>query len=253
MNTDLQNWDDTAVGWDKKIAQPDTFRTLLITNAMEKLLSDCEGKDILDAGCGNGYFSNWLRQKGANVVGADGSDAMIVLAKQQFKDIKFQTIDFLKSVPYPDRGFNIVLANMLLMHMSDITIFLKEASRILKPDGTFIFSILHPCFNEPTAKLYKSLWHKLIFAKPFALAYDYYSKSRGRYENHLNARLSHYHRTLEEYSLLLKNSDFTISELGEPHELPEDFLNKNPKLEYANRLPRFLFFKCIKHDTSSSI
>jgi SAM-dependent methyltransferase len=243
MNPDLQNWNDAAGEWDRTIAKDETYRTLLITNALEKILTDCPGRDALDAGCGNGYFSGWLAAKGTRVHGIDGSEEMVRLAKSKFPSIKFDVYDLQNELPLKE-GYDIILANMLLMHMQDVSVFLKEANRLLKPGGSLVFSVLHPCFNQPTAKLYKSLWQKLVFAKPGALAYDYYSNSKGRFESHFKTQLSHYHRTLEEYSTELKNAGLAVTEMVEPHELPQDYLQANPKLEYATRLPRFLFFNC---------
>ena len=244
MNIDLQNWDKAAADWDKEIAHQNTYRTHLITTALEKLLTNVAGKKILDAGCGNGYFSSWLTERGAQVFGVDGSSEMIEIAKMKYADIPFKVHDLTLNFPEPDQSYDFVFANMLLMHMDSISIFLSDAKRLLKPNGELIFSVLHPCFNQPTSNLYKTLWQKITFAKPSSLAFDYYSHHPGRYESHFKTKLSHYHRTLEEYSNVTSNSGFTIMQIIEPHELPTEFLEKHPKFEYATRLPRFIFFKC---------
>ncbi len=244
MNSDLIKWEDAAAGWDKDIAQENTYRTLLIDSAMEVLVSDCSGKLVLDAGCGNGYYSNWLKKRGAKVIGVDGSAEMIKIAKQKYPDIKFEVQDLMDKSNFKDSSFDLVLANMLLMHMQKIDTFLADAKRLLKPGGHLIFSVLHPAFNQPTAALYKSFWNKMTFARPRALMFDYYSHKKGRFESHFKTDLTHYHRTIGEYAQSLANAGFSISNIVEPHELPDSFLKTHPKLEYATRLPRFIFFKC---------
>jgi 2-polyprenyl-3-methyl-5-hydroxy-6-metoxy-1,4-benzoquinol methylase len=243
MNQDLQTWNNAAESWDQ-IANKETYRTLLIEDAMNKLFSDCHGLKILDAGCGNGYFTKWLAERGANVLGIDGSEKLLKIAKEKNPGLKFELKDLSQITDFSSQEFDVYLANMLLMHVSGIDTLLAEARRILKPEGKLIFSILHPCFNQPTAKLYKSLWSKLTFQKPAALAFDYFSPKQGRFEAHMGNQLTHYHRTLEEYSQALKKAGFAIQEILEPHSLPETFLKKNPKLEYATRLPRFIFLNC---------
>ncbi|HYC80090.1 MAG TPA: class I SAM-dependent methyltransferase [Candidatus Binatia bacterium] len=244
MDKDLESWNQAASGWDSKIAKENSYRTHLITNALEKLVTNIQGLKVLDAGCGNGYFSNWLKSRGADVVGVDGSEQMVKLAKERFPQIQFSVHDLLNITDIPERSYDLILANMLVMHLSDTSTFFQEAKRLLKPDGQFIFSVLHPCFNYPTSKLYKTLLDKLTFAKASALAYDYYSQGKGRFESHLGSPLTHYHRTLEDYTNQLEKAGFVITKIVEPHQLPEQFLKANPKFEYAQRLPRFIFFSC---------
>ena len=244
MNSDLGSWNEAAANWDRNIAQAGSYRTILLEQGITKTLGEVSGKKILDAGCGNGFFTNWLAGKGARVVGIDGSSRMVALAKENFPQLEFQEFDLLKQTALPAQSFDAILANMLLMHLSDVRPFLGEAKRLLKPGGQLVFSILHPAFNEPTSTLRKTLWEKLAFAKPRAEAYSYYQTGKGRYEAHMRTGLTHYHRTLEGYSEYLRGAGFAITSLCEPHDLPEDFLRKNPKLEYATRLPRFIFFNC---------
>jgi 2-polyprenyl-3-methyl-5-hydroxy-6-metoxy-1,4-benzoquinol methylase len=246
MNTDLQNWEKSAENWDKNIATAGSYRSLLIMNALEKVLpSDMSNLKILDAGCGNGYFTNWLTMQGGNVIGVDGAEKMTEIAKTSYPSLKFETHDLQKATPFQNAEFDIILANMLLMHVEDISTFLNEAKRLLKPNGSFIFSVLHPCFNFPTADLHKTLWEKITFKKPLLIVRDYYKKTSTRYESHMRATLSHYHRTLEEYAEVLSQAGFKIGNIVEPHQLPKEFLDQHPKLEYAQRFPRFIFFNCL--------
>jgi len=47
------------------------------------LLPDVGGKDILDAGCGPGWYSDWLACNGARVVAVDYSARMVRLADER--------------------------------------------------------------------------------------------------------------------------------------------------------------------------
>ena len=44
-----------------------------------------EGKRILDFGCGDGYYSRYLKKRGAEVIGVDISSGMVNLAKENAK------------------------------------------------------------------------------------------------------------------------------------------------------------------------
>ncbi|MGE5297704.1 MAG: class I SAM-dependent methyltransferase, partial [Acidobacteriaceae bacterium] len=214
-------------------------------SALSDLLpSNLKGLSILDAGCGDGSFAGKFSSKGAKVTGIDGSSSLITIAKRKFPDVKFLESDLLKPMPLPDTFFDLIFANMLLMHLSDISMFLSESRRTIKPTGTLIFSILHPCFNHPVTKLKKSFTDKVLNRGPKGESFDYFDQpGNRRFESVMDMELTHYHRTLEQYAKALSENRFAIDDLREPHELPPEYLKNHPKHEYATRLPRFLFFK----------
>lgn len=247
MSEDLRIWNEAASDWAKKVTSERTLRSVLLEKGLKELVSGVSGLNILDAGCGDGIFTAFLQSQKNTVIGIDGSEEMISIARQKYPRLKFEVVDLLKRLPFEDQTFDLVVSNMVLMHLSEVETFFAEVVRILKSRGQIIFSILHPAFNFPTMNLYKSWWQKLTFQKPFGLAFNYFRNNLSRrYEGELNMQLTHYHRTIEEYSKKLNKNGFAINILLEPHELDEQFISKNPKLEYATRLPRFLFFKASK-------
>ncbi|HYE22230.1 MAG TPA: class I SAM-dependent methyltransferase [Verrucomicrobiae bacterium] len=244
MNPDLEIWDNAADAWASAITKPGTLRSIHFKKVIDQLLSEVSNKKILDAGCGDGVFTKYLANQNASVIGVDGSQEMIKIAKAKFPELDFAVTDLLQPMSFPDKSFDFVLANMVLMHLSDIKMFLKESKRVLKQNGTLIFSVLHPCFNFPTMKLYKSFMDKLLNRRPSGLAFDYFQTHQTRrFETNMNRELTHYHRTLEQYSKDLNANGFSIELMLEPHELDSEFLRQKPRLEYTTRLPRFLFIK----------
>jgi len=220
------------------------FREELTSDALNKLLGDVEGKRIFVPGCGEGTYANKLAQLGAVVIGADGSENMIKLAKNNYPELNLRVMNMLNKQDFKTASFDFVVANMLLMSLSDISTFLRESGRILGLKGKLILSVLHPCFAYPTMKLYKTFWQKILGQKPRGLVFNYFSSGRSvRGEDNTPINVPFYHRTLEDYSQALNQAGFVIEEMLEPHQLPEGILNKHPKLEYATRLPRFLFIK----------
>src|SRR5215468_11361545 len=49
------------------------------------LLPDVKEKDVLDAGCGHGWYADWLARIGARVVAVDCSHQMVDLANERLK------------------------------------------------------------------------------------------------------------------------------------------------------------------------
>ena len=50
-------------------------------------------------------------------------------------DIRFALVD-IQDIPYPDKSFDVVIANMMLYHVPDLHRGLSEARRVLKPGGS---------------------------------------------------------------------------------------------------------------------
>ena len=125
----------------------DTSDTAIINQQLvESYFGDLSAKKILDIGCGYGWYSNIFRQKGAEVVGCDGADKMIELARENYPECKFELVDIQKKLPYKDESFDMVFCNQVLMDIEDIDIVQSEISRVLKNHGTYFWGIVHPAF-----------------------------------------------------------------------------------------------------------
>ncbi|MBU9889778.1 MAG: ubiquinone/menaquinone biosynthesis methyltransferase [Candidatus Omnitrophica bacterium] len=115
-----------------------------------------EAGSMLDVGVGTGEF---LREfSGSSAwslsVGLDFSPAMMRLARQKaHSGTEFVNADF-HSLPFRDAGFDRVISAFTLRSVQDMTQFLREISRVLKPGGVAVFLDL----TRP-----RNLWHKLFF------------------------------------------------------------------------------------------
>jgi ubiquinone/menaquinone biosynthesis C-methylase UbiE len=100
----------------------------------------CENSKILEFGCGTG--SSWIGKQipeKINIVLTDISPLMIDKTMNNLgsNDIfSFQIID-VQNVPFPDKYFDIIIANHMLYHVPDMTKALTEIKRILKNNGIF--------------------------------------------------------------------------------------------------------------------
>lgn len=248
MHDDIQYWEDSAEEWSELLENDRlrrrNYREILSAEALVKLTGDVRNKRILVAGCGEGVFAHMFARKSAVVIGVDGSKKMIKLASQKYPEIEFRVMNLMESQDFASTSFDFVIASMLFMSLKTVDTFLSESKRVLRKEGKLIFSVLHPAFNYPTMKLHKKILDKILFREPSGLAFDYFFKDRKmRKEDNTQINIPFYHRTIEDYSLELKNTGFVIEEILEPHELPQQFLKNNPRLEYVTRLPRFLFVK----------
>jgi 2-polyprenyl-3-methyl-5-hydroxy-6-metoxy-1,4-benzoquinol methylase len=147
-------WNTNARFWDERMADGNDFFTVLIWPTVEKLLRPATGEHILDIACGNGVTSRRLAQAGASVTALDFSDEMINLARKRSNDLKveYKVADATDGSALLECGlgrFDGALCNMALMDMADIGPLMKALGSLLRPAGRFVFSVMHPCFNNP--------------------------------------------------------------------------------------------------------
>lgn len=97
-------------------------------------------KRILDIGCGAGFLSNFLATKGHLVSGIDASAPSLDLAKRMdcTASVEYTHADAY-SLPYSSGQFDVVCAMDFLEHVAQPERVVAEASRVLKPGGTFFF------------------------------------------------------------------------------------------------------------------
>lgn len=106
---------------------------------VKERFSSLSGKKVLDAGCGYGAFTSYFQRIGADVLGCDGSEEMLVIAKEQYPDCKFDLVDLQERLPYQNEQFDLVFCNQVLMDLADIQGLFGEFSRILKTAGILYF------------------------------------------------------------------------------------------------------------------
>ncbi len=83
------------------------------------------GKNILDVGCGLGFYSKYLYSKGFDVTAID--------KEKQFKDEQFKfKIASATKLPFENKSFDTVLLFDVLEHTDDTNKVLKEIKRVTR-------------------------------------------------------------------------------------------------------------------------
>lgn len=148
-------WNANAWFWDERMGDGNDFFNVLVWPTVERLLRVQVGARILDVACGNGLTSRRLLDAGANVVAVDFSEELIALAKgrDHGRDIDYRVVDatdYDALVELGQAGFEAALCNMALTDIADLRPLMRALARLLRPGGAFVFSVLHPCFNNPS-------------------------------------------------------------------------------------------------------
>ena len=157
QNAQVQRaWNANAEFWDERMAEGNDFFNLLVWPVVERLLLPRAGERLLDVACGNGVTSRRLANAKANVTAFDFSEAMIHFARKRAGEagIDYRVIDVTdreKLLELGSASFDGALCNMALMDIADIHPLMHALASLLRRNGRFVFSVVHPCFNNPAA------------------------------------------------------------------------------------------------------
>jgi ubiquinone/menaquinone biosynthesis C-methylase UbiE len=106
------------------------------------LPEDVSGMDVIDLGCGTGYFSAWMARKGAKPVGIDNSPKQLETARRMQEQFG---IDFplhlgnAEELPFADTSFDLAISEYGASIWCDPYRWIPEAARVLRPGGRVVF------------------------------------------------------------------------------------------------------------------
>ena len=125
-----------------------------------RILPDVTGLDVVDLGCGTGYWCAWFAKLGAKPVGLDLSEEQLATARelQQENGIGFPLIHAsAEDPPLPDESFDLAFSEFGAAIWCDPYVWIPQAHRLLRHGGRLMFlchsvidSLCTPLSEEPT-------------------------------------------------------------------------------------------------------
>ena len=127
----------------------DTDRNLtrdLDHRVTQAVLANVHFNSILELGCGTGKNTVFLSRIGTRVHALDFSQGMIDKAKEkvQAENVKFSVADLTKRWPCNDAEIDLIVCNLVLEHIENLSFVFSEAARVLHNMGRFFITELHP-------------------------------------------------------------------------------------------------------------
>jgi ubiquinone/menaquinone biosynthesis C-methylase UbiE len=222
----------------------DLHKEVFLNSILFELMGELKGKRVLDAGCGEGYLSRLMAKRGAQVTAVDYAPRMLEIARERTPDgldIYYHNGNLEQLDLFNDGIFGLVVSNMVFQDLGDFESALKEIYRVIVPGGSFVMSILHPCFVTP-----KSGWEKNDRGEKIHWNVDRYFYE-GAYEQKLGneEKMILFHRTLTTYINTMVKTGFAIESIVEPKP-SEEILKKHPSFEEDFRCADFILFKLRK-------
>lgn len=114
--------------------------------SMLAALPPVEGRDVLDAGCGPGFYADWLATRGARVVAVDASRRMAAIAKERLGPraaVHACDMADLGGLVAP-ASLDLVVSSLSVHYVRDLGALFTEWARVLKPGGQIVLSTHHP-------------------------------------------------------------------------------------------------------------
>lgn len=219
----------------------DFFKKHLLNAAVLGLLGEVAGRRVLDAGAGQGYFSRLLARRGADVTSLEPAARLIehsrrVEAREPL-GIRYVQADLTAGDLDLDAGpgFDAVVANMVFVSIHAWDPALATCVGALRPGGTLVFAVDHPCFETGETSGHGPDQHLVVR--------DYLT------ERPLERPVAtDFHRTLGSYLNTVVRAGVAVQEVVEPAlssaaaALPE----APAHADLLTHVPNFLIIKCVK-------
>lgn len=231
--TDKAHWTRIADQWIAWARSPGHDAFWAYRDALVRFIGPGRSR-ALDIGCGEGRVSRELRKLGYHVTASDAVEAMVEAARHVASAHEY-AIAGAASLPFESSSFDLVVAYNVLMDVDDVPAAVREARRVLKPNGVLFISLVHP-FRD------RGRFVGPEEDAPFVLDGTYYGRVRFEGEEEqdgLHMHFAGWSQPLESYVSALESAGLAITALREP--VPD--LATNDRLKQWTRVPLFLWLK----------
>ncbi|MES2953191.1 MAG: class I SAM-dependent methyltransferase [Patescibacteria group bacterium] len=221
--------------------------SLLERPAMHEMLPDLKGKEVLLVGCGSGEEAGEIARRGAaRIVGTDISAGLIEEAKKAYPAHEFLVMD-MEKLDFPKASFDFAYASLALHYLPNWRHTLIGVRRLLRPGGSFLFSVNHPVYWSAEASKEEGDRHRLLgYTKrkdgtvvPYG---DYLGvvKLEGTLQNTLKA--TYWSRPFADMLRDIRDAGFEIIDMQEPRAIYEA-KEKDPAFWAGHqKIPLFVLF-----------
>ncbi len=239
-------WNRVADDWNTQVGDDgDRNRILNSDPVMWAFAGDVTGLTVLDAGCGTGYLSRKLHERGACVIGVDLSEEMIAIARAKSPGLDFRVESCSDLATLHEGSIDMIIANYVLMDTPDLEGSLRSFCRVLKPNGAAIAVFSHPCFPAGRATATPD---GSGVQYPWSFSYFEQRKCVDPPWGHFTSEFIWFHRPLSDYWKAFKATGFDVLDFEEPRLTADRYhLAENQRELHSGRSrPYSAAFKLIK-------
>lgn len=244
-DSSTRSWNGLGDEW-LELARQES-RLHFIMPCMLGLMGEVTGKRILDLGCGEGGYARELTRRGAQVTAVDCSEKAVAHARRLAAEEKLAITHLVRNsndlFGLPDASFDVVLCSMMLMDCEDLEGTLREAARVLRPEGRLFASVLHPCFDgnhESGIGRQGTGIDRQVVVKNYLEPRTWEAPLWGG-----TTPVIWRHRTLEEYVKAFVKCGLTLVDLSEPRATDEQ-AKRSTAMAWLQKIPLYLYWELKK-------
>lgn len=105
----------------------------------QRLAPRCAGRDVLEAGCGEGYGADLIAEVARRVVAIDYDETAVAHVRSRYPRVDVMQAN-LAELPLPDASVDVVVNFQVIEHLWDQGGFVRECARVLRPSGLLMVS-----------------------------------------------------------------------------------------------------------------
>ncbi|MBI1977884.1 MAG: class I SAM-dependent methyltransferase [Candidatus Omnitrophica bacterium] len=112
--------------------------------------SFCQGKDVLEVGCGAGLGLGYLERFAHRVTGVDIDERNLEAATRHYanrQNIQFRQMDA-HELEFESQSMDVVILFEAVYYLRHPELFVAECCRILRPSGTLLISSVNPEWGD---------------------------------------------------------------------------------------------------------
>jgi 2-polyprenyl-3-methyl-5-hydroxy-6-metoxy-1,4-benzoquinol methylase len=210
------SYESIAAWYDNRV-RTDPLYTQMVVPSLLKLAGNVEGLAICDLACGQGLVSRELARSGAKVTGVDLSATLLEMARQseliEPLGVEYFEDDAQHLATLPGGVFDGVTCGMALMNIQDLGACARSVRRVLKPNGWFVATITHPCFQMPGARWVERVNRRVVREVAGYFEEGYWESGN---PDSVRAQIGEHHRTLSTYVNTFADAGMVLERLDEP-------------------------------------
>jgi SAM-dependent methyltransferase len=105
----------------------------------QRLAPRCAGRDVLEAGCGEGYGADLIAGVARRVIALDYDEATVAHVRARYPRVEVIHGN-LAELPLADASVDVVVNFQVIEHLWDQSQFVRECARVLRPSGLLMVS-----------------------------------------------------------------------------------------------------------------